>query len=93
MAELFLTQWAAVALAQQSNDFFRCVSFLLHGFGLDLIQILSLDLDQFFRRRSISADDRFDSDGDVASTRGVHVRPDGIGPFDKLKEMFDTLAA
>jgi len=28
------------------------VSFLLHGFGLDLIQILSLNLDQFFRRRS-----------------------------------------
>jgi hypothetical protein len=28
------------------------VSFLLHGFGLDLIQILSLILDQFFRRRS-----------------------------------------
>jgi hypothetical protein len=25
---------------------------LLHGFGLDLIQILSLNLDQFFRRRS-----------------------------------------
>ena len=43
--------------------------------------------------RVIRADDRFDSDGDVASTRGVHVRPDGIGPFDKLKEMFDTLAA
>jgi len=28
------------------------VSFLLHGFGLDLIQILSLKLEQFFRRRS-----------------------------------------
>ena len=43
--------------------------------------------------RVIRADDRFDSDGDVASTRGVHVRPDGIRPFDKLNEMFDTLAA
>ena len=30
------------------------MSFLLHGFGLDLIQILSLNLDQFFRRRSPS---------------------------------------
>ncbi|MFN6044565.1 MAG: hypothetical protein ACK49I_03755, partial [Verrucomicrobiota bacterium] len=45
------TQWATFALAQQSDHFFWCVSFLLHDFGFVLIQILSLSLDQFFRRR------------------------------------------
>ena len=47
LAGFFLTQWAAVALALQSNEFFRGVSFLLQGLVLDSIQILSLDLDHF----------------------------------------------
>jgi len=55
LAELFLTQWAAVALAQQSNNFFWCVFLLLHIFGLDVIQILSIGLDHFFRLLSTAS--------------------------------------
>jgi len=42
---------AAFALAQQPNNIFWFTSLLLDSFGIDLIQILSISLDQFFEWR------------------------------------------
>jgi hypothetical protein len=50
------------------------VSFLLHGFGLDLIQILSLNLDQFFRRRS----EAYESMNNLAGMGGDEFRDNAI---------------
>ena len=43
--------------------------------------------------RIVRSNDALHSHGDVAAARGVHVRPDGIGPIEELKEVPDTLAA
>jgi hypothetical protein len=58
------------------------VSFLLHRFGLDLIQILSLNLDQFFRRRPKSLRDVHQKS---------HDNPEEDAPLIRLKKSSNTV--
>jgi hypothetical protein len=46
-----LAQGVAVLLAQELSELFWRMRFLLHAFGLDLIQIATISLGQLFRRR------------------------------------------
>ena len=40
--------------------------------------------------RVVGADDGSHAHGDMAAARGVHVRPDGVGPPDELQQVFDA---